>query len=53
MPTYRTPGVYVEDLSSGAKPIEGVTTSVAAFIGVAERGPINTPVAITNLEANL
>ena len=30
MPTYLTPGVYVEEVSSGNKPIEGVATSVAA-----------------------
>lgn len=47
MPTYLTPGVYVEEVSSGSKPIEGVATSVAAFIGVAERGPINKPISIT------
>ncbi len=47
MPTYLTPGVFVEEVSSGSKPIEGVATSVAAFIGVAERGPINKPVSIT------
>lgn len=47
MPTYLTPGVYVEEVPSGAKPIEAVATSVAAFIGVAERGPINKPVSIT------
>ncbi len=40
MPTYLTPGVYVEEVSSGSRPIEGVATSVAAFIGVAERGPL-------------
>ena len=34
MPTYLAPGVYVEEKSSGIKPIEGVSTSVAAFIGV-------------------
>ena len=33
MPNYLAPGVYVEEVSSGSKPIEGVGTSVAAFIG--------------------
>jgi carbon monoxide dehydrogenase subunit G len=32
-----TPGVYVEEVSSGARPIEGVGTSTAAFVGFAER----------------
>lgn len=50
MPTYLTPGVYVEEVSSGSKPIEGVATSVAAFIGVAERGPLNKPVSIVKMD---
>lgn len=33
MLTYLHPGVYVEEVSSGVKPIEGVPTSVTAFIG--------------------
>ncbi len=30
MPTYLTPGVYVEEVDRGTKPIEGVGTAVAA-----------------------
>ncbi|HEX9328758.1 MAG TPA: hypothetical protein VF915_19700, partial [Reyranella sp.] len=37
------PGVYVEEISSGAHPIEGVPTSIAAFIGVATAGSLNQP----------
>jgi phage tail sheath protein FI len=48
MTTYLTPGVYMEEKSSGAKPIEGVSTSVAAFIGVAEKGPVGKAVFISN-----
>ena len=48
MPTYLTPGVYVEEVSSGSKPIEGVGTSVAAFVGLLPGGPINTPMRISN-----
>ncbi|KST62205.1 phage tail sheath family protein [Mastigocoleus testarum] len=33
MPVYQTPGVYVEEVSSGSKPIAGVGTSTAGFIG--------------------
>jgi phage tail sheath protein FI len=33
-----TPGVYVEEISSGVRPIQGVGTSTAAFIGEAARG---------------
>ncbi len=48
MPTYLSPGVYMEEVSSGSKPIEGVGTAVAAFVGFADKGPVNEPVLITN-----
>jgi hypothetical protein len=43
-----TPGVYVEEVPATSKPIEGVSTSVAAFVGLAPFGPVNTPVEISN-----
>lgn len=33
------PGVYVEEIPGGARPIETAGTSTAAFVGVTERGP--------------
>jgi phage tail sheath protein FI len=39
MPEYLAPGVYVEEIERGPKPIEGVATSTAAFLGETERGP--------------
>ena len=39
MPEYLAPGVYVEEISTGPRPIQGVSTSVAGFVGLAERGP--------------
>jgi phage tail sheath protein FI len=48
MPTYLSPGVYVEEVEAGTRPIEGVGTAVAAFVGFAERGPVNVPTLITN-----
>lgn len=48
MPTYLSPGVYVEEVEAGQRPIEGVGTAVAAFVGFAEKGPLNTPTLITN-----
>lgn len=48
MPSYLTPGVYVEEVPSQSKPIEGVGTSVAAFVGMAPGGPINAPTRISN-----
>ena len=47
-PTYLSPGVYVEEVSGGSKPIAGVGTAVAAFVGFAQKGPINTHTLITN-----
>ncbi|MFJ9431583.1 phage tail sheath family protein [Streptomyces sp. NPDC101490] len=48
MPTYLSPGVYVEEVASGSRPIEGVGTSVAAFVGLAPEGPLDEPVLVTN-----
>ena len=36
---YLSPGVYVEEVSSGAKPIEAVGTAIAAFVGLAPPNP--------------
>jgi phage tail sheath protein FI len=48
VPNYQTPGVYVEEVSSGSKPIEAGATNVAGFLGVAEKGPVNEAVLVTN-----
>jgi phage tail sheath protein FI len=48
MPSYLSPGVYVEELPSGSRPIEGVGTAVAAFVGLAAQGPFNEPRLVTN-----
>jgi phage tail sheath protein FI len=40
MPEYLTPGVYIEEIERGPRPIEGVPTSTAAFLGETERGPV-------------
>ncbi|SER00674.1 phage tail sheath family protein [Actinokineospora terrae] len=48
MPNYLSPGVYVEEVESGSRPIEGVGTAVAAFVGLAERGPHDEPTLVTN-----
>ncbi len=37
------PGVYVEELPSGVRPITGVATSITAFVGRALRGPTDAP----------
>ena len=47
MPAGLNPGVYVEESGPGPRPITGVSTSVAAFVGLAQAGPL-TPTAITS-----
>lgn len=46
MPEYLAPGVYVEEVPTRSHPIEGVSTSTAAFIGLSQRAA--APVAITS-----
>src|SRR6202011_6095406 len=48
MPQYLSPGVYVEEVDSGSRPIEGVGTAVAAFVGMAQMGPPDAPTLVTN-----
>jgi phage tail sheath protein FI len=47
MAEYLHPGVYIEEIERGPRPIEGVPTSTAAFLGEAERGPIE-PMMVTS-----
>jgi phage tail sheath protein FI len=47
-PTYLSPGVYVEEVDKGSKPIEGVATAVAAFVGFTQKGPVNQATVVTN-----
>jgi phage tail sheath protein FI len=47
MPEYLYPGVYVEEVDTGNKPIEGVSTSTVGFLGVTERGSLQ-PTLITS-----
>jgi phage tail sheath protein FI len=46
--SYLSPGVYVEEIASGNKPIEAVGTSTAGFIGECEVGPVNEVILCTN-----
>ena len=40
MPAFLHPGVYVAEVRSGVRAIEGVPTSTTIFVGETERGPI-------------
>ena len=44
--TFNQPGIYIGEISVGSRTINGVPTSIAAFIGRAQRGPINRPIAV-------
>ncbi|MGH3920735.1 MAG: hypothetical protein ACRDSG_17145 [Pseudonocardiaceae bacterium] len=46
--TLSYPGVYMQEVSSGVRPIQAAGTSTAAFLGVAERGPIGEVMRIFN-----
>jgi hypothetical protein len=48
MPEYLSPGVYIQEIDKGPRPIEGVGTATAAFVGFAASGPANRPILITN-----
>jgi uncharacterized protein len=46
MPEYVSPGVFVEEAPAGARPIEGVGTSTAAFVGATPSGPLDAPLMV-------
>ena len=58
MPEYLSPGVYMEEVDRGTRPIEAVGTAVAAFVGFTEKAEeaqdgtavslVSKPVLITN-----
>ena len=51
MPEYLAPGVYIEEVSFRNKPIDGVSTSTAGFVGPARFGPVgSTSCVITSLK---
>src|SRR5215831_4718106 len=42
------PGVYIEEVAGGARPIEGVSTSTTAFLGKAAKGPLGQALLVTS-----
>src|SRR5262245_22258440 len=42
------PGVYIQEISSGVRPIEGVSTSTTAFVGRTLKGNIDRPELVTS-----
>ena len=46
--SYLSPGVYVEEVDRGSKPLEMVGTSTVGFMGESSVGPTNEPIFCTN-----
>ena len=52
MAEYFSPGVYVEEYDNSPRSIEGVGTSTAGFIGLAEKGAtIGAPSLVTSFKS--
>jgi len=52
MAEYFSPGVYVEEYDNSPRSIEGVGTSTAGFIGLAEKGPVKgAPQLVTDIKS--
>ena len=49
MPTYLSPGVYTRETDFSFY-VKQISTSAAAMVGIAERGPINKPTLVTSWE---
>lgn len=48
MAEYLRPDVYVEETSTGEKPIQAVSTSTGAMVGVTARGEVGVPTLVTS-----
>src|SRR3954451_23512544 len=48
MPLLTYPGVYVEEVASGVRPIEAASTSTPAFVGLAQMGADDAALRITS-----
>jgi uncharacterized protein len=46
--SYLSPGVYVEEVDRGSKPIEAVGTNTVGFLGTCSKGPVNKAIFIAN-----
>ena len=46
--SYLSPGVYVEEVDRGSKPIEAVGTNTVGFLGTCSKGPVNKSIFIPN-----
>jgi len=46
--SYLSPGVYVEEVDRGSKPIEAVGTNTVGFLGTCSKGPVNKAIFCAN-----
>lgn len=47
--SYRTPGIYIERADASRVPPVVLRTDIAAFVGIAEQGPLDTPVPVESV----
>jgi phage tail sheath protein FI len=50
MATYVTPGVYFEATDQNSQALTVLRTDIAAFIGIAQKGPLNVPTPVNSWE---
>jgi uncharacterized protein len=48
-PTLTYPGVYIQEVPSGVRPIAGVSTGTALFIGASGRGRLDDPRGVSEV----
>ena len=46
--SYLSPGVYIEEVDRGSKPIEAVGTNTVGFLGTCSKGPVNKAIFCAN-----
>ena len=53
MPSYLTPGVYIEEVPSGSASLSAGATAIAAFVGFTEKAPKDDPTDPEGLKPRL
>ena len=48
MPNYATPAVYFESVDEDSGAIASIRTDIAAFVGIAQRGPLHQPTPVNS-----
>jgi uncharacterized protein len=50
VPSYSTPGAYIEWRDASAPAIDPLRTDITGFVGLAERGPLGKPVPVESIK---